>query len=126
MATATASLQNYRQSPRKVRLVADLVRGKTAEHALALLSALPKRAAEPMAKLIQSAVANAGIEGGARNLVISTIEVNSGVVFRRSMPRARGRASAIRKKSSKITLTVGPKAPKKAAKTSVAQPEEDK
>ena len=108
---ATASLQNYRQSPRKVRLVADLVRGKTAAHALALLSALPKRASEPMAKLIQSAVANAG--ASAQDVVISVIEVNSGVVFRRSMPRARGRASAIRKKSSKITLTVGPKSPKK-------------
>lgn len=116
MANATASLSNYRQSPRKVRLVADLVRGKSAAHALALLSALPKRAAEPMAKLIQSAVANAQVQGAAADqLVIATIEVNGGVVFKRSMPRARGRGSAIRKKTSKITLTLGPKKAKKVA-----------
>ncbi len=70
MADATAKLKNYRQSPRKVRLIADLVRGKTAEHALALLTTLPKRASEPMIKLIQSAVANAQLP--AKELVIST------------------------------------------------------
>lgn len=116
MAEATASLINYRQSPRKVRLIADLVRGKTAVHALALLSALPKRGADPMAKLIQSAVANAQVKGGAPagELVISTIQVNSGVVFKRTMPRARGRGAPIRKKSSKVTLTLRRKTPKAA------------
>lgn len=120
MANATASLKNYRQAPRKVRLVADLVRGKRAEHALALLSMLPKRASDPMAKLIKSAVANAQhMNGGSAvdNLVISKIEVNGGIVFKRSMPRARGRASAIRKKTSTVTLTlVGVEKKAKAAK----------
>lgn len=122
MANATASLKNYRQSPRKVRLVADLVRGKRAEHALALLSMLPKRASDPMAKLIKSAIANAqhANEGStAGDLVIAKIEVNGGIVFKRSMPRARGRASAIRKKTSIITMTLT-SMPKKAKKEKAA------
>ncbi|MBX4192251.1 50S ribosomal protein L22 [Candidatus Parcubacteria bacterium] len=108
MADATAKLKNYRQAPRKVRLIADLVRGKTVNHALALLATLPKRASDPMAKLIRSAIANAkttkGIE--AQDLVISHIDVGQGVVFRRFMPRARGKASPIRKKASHITLAL--------------------
>lgn len=105
MAEATAKLSNYRQSPRKVRLVVDLVRGKTAARALAQLSLLPKRASEPLAKLIRSAVTNAK-EGSASDLVISKIEVNKGMVFKRHMPRARGRASEIQKKTSHITLSL--------------------
>ena len=121
MANATAQLKNYRQSPRKVRLVADLVRGKRVEHALGVLSMLPKRASEPMQKLIKSAIANAAHNGGvsADTLVISKIEVNGGIVFKRSMPRARGRAAPIRKKTSIVTLTLSAiekkaKAPKQA------------
>ncbi len=110
MADATASLNSYRQSPRKVRLVADLVRGKSAERALALLANLPKRASLPLQKLISSAVANSGASAG--EVFISKIEVNGGVVLRRSMPRARGRASAIRKKSSHVTLSLTRKTPK--------------
>ncbi|HEY5383042.1 MAG TPA: 50S ribosomal protein L22 [Candidatus Paceibacterota bacterium] len=113
MTDATAKLKNYRQSPRKVRLVADLVRGKTAEHAIALLNTLPKRASEAMIKLIQSAVANAKMP--AKDLVISTIQVNGGVVFKRAMPRARGRSAPIRKKTSVITLGLSKRADKKAA-----------
>ena len=114
MAEATAKLKNYRQSPRKVRLVADLVRGKTAEHAIALLNTLPKRASEAMVKLIQSAVANSKLP--ASEVVISTIQVNGGIVFKRAMPRARGSSSPIRKKTSVITLGLSRRAvPKKAA-----------
>src|SRR5438105_1629238 len=104
MADATAKLKNYRQAPRKVRLVGDLVRGKSAAHALALLATLPKRASEPMIKLIKSAVANAKMP--AEELVISTVEINGGVVFKRFMPRARGRASQILKRTSHITLAL--------------------
>jgi large subunit ribosomal protein L22 len=107
MTEATAKLSNYRQSPRKVRLIADLIRGKSVPRALALLSTLPKRGSGPMASLLQSAVANAGAKGmPASELYISTIQVNGGLVFKRSMPRARGRASAIRKKTSHISLTL--------------------
>lgn len=114
MATATAKLSNYRQAPRKVRLIADLVRGKSAERALALLSMLPKRGAEPMAKLIKSAVANAK-DVSASELYISKIEVNGGIVFKRMMPRARGRGAQILKRTSHITLSLDKKAPKKKA-----------
>ena len=114
MTSATAQLKNYRQAPRKVRLLADLVRGKGAERALALLANLPKRASEPMQKLIRSAVANSGMP--AAELYISKVEVNGGMVFKRQMPRARGRASLIKKKASHITLALSTKAPKAPAK----------
>ena len=115
MATTSAKLSNYRQSPRKVRLIADLVRGKKAQVALALLTHLPKRGSEPMAKLIRSALANARSKGvSAQDLVISRIEVGQGIVFKRFMPRARGKASPIRKKTSHITLELSPA---QAAKT---------
>ena len=107
MATASATLKHYRQSPRKVRLIADLIRGKSASRALALLANLPKRGSEPMQKLLKSAIANA--KTPASNLYISGIEVNSGIVFKRQMPRARGRASLIRKRTSHITLRLADK-----------------
>ena len=112
MTEGTAKLKNYRQSPRKVRLVADLVRGKTAEHAIALLNTLPKRASEAMVKLIKSAVANSKLE--ASEVVISTIQVNGGIVFKRAMPRARGRSAPIRKKTSVVTLGLSRRAVPKA------------
>ena len=104
MSDASAKLKNYRQSPRKVRLLADLVRGKTAEHAINLLATLPKRGSEPMIKLIQSAVANSALS--SREVVISSIQVNSGIVFKRMMPRARGRSAPIKKKTSTITMNL--------------------
>jgi large subunit ribosomal protein L22 len=115
MTSSTAKLKNYRQAPRKVRLVADLVRGKTAERALAILATLPKRASDPLAKLINSAVSNARAKDGlsAADLVISTIQVNGGLVFKRSMPRARGRAAQILKRTSHITLGLSRKAENK-------------
>lgn len=109
---ATATLSNYRQAPRKVRLVADLVRGKSADRAISLLSVLPQRAGEPMLKLVKSAVSNAGVS--ASELYISSIAVNGGMVFKRIMPRARGRAAHILKRTSHITLALSKKAPKKA------------
>lgn len=110
MSAATAKLSNYRQAPRKVRLIADLVRGRSAQTALTLLANLPKRASAPMAQLIRSAVANA--KAPASELYIAKIEVNGGIVFKRHMPRARGRASQILKRTSHVTLSVDQKAPK--------------
>ncbi len=114
MSDASAKLKNYRQSPRKVRLLADLVRGKSAEHAINLLATLPKRGSEPMIKLIQSAVSNSKL--APREVFISSIQVNSGVVFKRMMPRARGRSAPIRKKSSTITLGLSKRTAPKAKK----------
>lgn len=100
-----ATLKNYRQSPRKVRLLADLVRGKEVQKALATLKFVNKRAAEPFAKLIRSAEANA-LSKGAKpgTLIIKAVAVDKGTVFRRFMPRARGSASPINKRNSHITV----------------------
>ena len=112
MTASTATLSNYRQAPRKVRLIADLVRGKSVTHALALLTMLPKRGSEPMAKLIKSAASNAK-DVPASDLYISKIEVNGGMVFKRMMPRARGKGAQILKRTSHITLSLDKKLPKK-------------
>jgi large subunit ribosomal protein L22 len=105
-----AVLKNYRQSPRKVRLLADLVRGKKLKDALSALQFVDKRASEPFAKVIKSAEANAKNAGVDTNtLVISKVAVDKGTVFRRFTPRARGSASAINKRSSHITVELGTK-----------------
>ncbi len=116
MADATAQLSNYRQSPRKVGLVVGLVRGKRVNEALIVLDAMPKRAAEPVAKLIRSAVANARTKGISQDdLVVSKMTVGQGVVFKRSMPRARGSMSMLQKKSSHVTVELSNVAPKAKA-----------
>ena len=112
MTASTATLSNYRQAPRKVRLIADLVRGKSVQHALALLTMLPKRGSEPMSKLIRSAASNTK-DVSAADLYISKIEVNGGMVFKRMMPRARGKGAQILKRTSHITLSLDKKLPKK-------------
>lgn len=102
-----ATLTNYRQSPRKVRLVANAVKGKNVSQAEVELSYMPKRAAEPIAKLIKSAVANASKEGiNTDTLVIKNIEVNQGLVMKRFMPRAMGVAKPIKKKMSHVTVAL--------------------
>jgi large subunit ribosomal protein L22 len=105
---AKAILKNYRQSPRKVRLVANSVRGKKVSAALVDLSFVPKRAAEPLKKLIESAVANAknNNDVDADTLVIKSIQVDQGFTMKRWMPRARGTAHPIRKKTCKVTVVV--------------------
>lgn len=116
-----ATLTNYRQSPRKVRLVADLVKGKPVARALAELSFLPKRAALPIEKLIRSGLANAKSSGVAtENLIVKNLRVDKGTVLKRSMPRARGSAARILKRSSTLVLEMGEKAPKKAKKVKEA------
>lgn len=105
-----AVLKNYRQSPRKVRLIADLVRGKKADEALTILKFVDKRAAGPFAKVIASAVANAKSQGkNVDKLFIKTVAVDKGTVFKRFMPRARGSASRINKRNSHISVELGEK-----------------
>ncbi|MCB9812267.1 50S ribosomal protein L22 [Candidatus Nomurabacteria bacterium] len=105
-----AILKNYRQSPRKVRLIADLVRGKKAADALATLNFVDKRAAQPFAKVISSAVANAKQQGAKEEeLFIKAVQVNKAPTFKRSMPRARGSASRINKRNSHISVELGVK-----------------
>lgn len=113
-----ATLTNYRQSPRKVRLVAHAVKGKSVEQADVQLSYMPKRAAEPIAKLIKSAVANAAKDGiDTSNLMIKNIEVNQGLVMKRFMPRAMGVAKPISKKMSHVTVALSEKPAEKANKS---------
>lgn len=102
-----AELSNHNQSPRKVRLVTDMVKGKTVGEALKALSFLPKRAALPVKKLIESAVANAKQKGeNPESLKIKNITVDSGGMMVRYMPRAMGRATPIRRKKSKVVVTL--------------------
>lgn len=105
-----AVLKNYRQSPRKVRLLADLVRGKRVDVALAQLRFIDKRAAGPFAKVITSAQANA-VQAGASadTLIIKKVSVDKGVTQKRFMPRARGSASTINRRASHITVELGTK-----------------
>lgn len=100
-----AILKNYRQSPRKVRLLADLVRGKKVVEALKVLSFVDKRAAGPFTKVIKSAAANAKQAGrDLESLKIARVTVDKGTTFTRFMPRARGSASPINRRSSHIIV----------------------
>jgi large subunit ribosomal protein L22 len=103
-----AILSNYRQSPRKVRLVADLIKGKKVKDADTQLNYLVKRASLPIKKLLNSAVANAVLQTGAQpeDLVVKNVTVDKGTVLKRFMPRAFGRASRINRRTSNVTLTL--------------------
>jgi large subunit ribosomal protein L22 len=102
----SAKLNNLRIAPRKVRLVADLIRGKNANRSLVFLNHTQKKAAGPMAKLLQSAIANAknNFQIDDKNLRISKITVDEGQKLKRWRPRSMGRAFGIQKKTSHITL----------------------
>lgn len=103
-----ASLKNYRQSPRKVRVAANAIKGKRVPEALTILQFMVKRASDPLAKLVASAAANASHNFGVPidMLVIKSLTVNKGVVLKRIMPRARGSASRINKRSSHVKLVL--------------------
>lgn len=120
-----AALNDYRQAPRKVALVAGLVRGKTVVAALQALQFAPKRASAPVEKLIRSAVANAAIAGftDINTLKIKEIQVNKAVTLKRIMPRAFGSASRINKRSSHVTVILSEivAKPSKADKVAVAE-----
>lgn len=104
---ATATLSQYRQSPRKTRLLADLVRGKKVEDAILQLDFRAKRSAPIFVKLIKSAVANAKAAGlDEKTLVVKSITVDKGPILKRSRPRAHGRAFPIHKHTSHIIVTL--------------------
>jgi large subunit ribosomal protein L22 len=102
-----AFLKNYRQSPRKVRLVTDLIKGKRVAEAFLILETLPKRASYPLKTLLNSAVSNAKqMDVDVGNLFVENATVNKGLVLKRTMPRARGSASRINRRTSHIMLTL--------------------
>jgi len=129
-ATAIATLRDLRVSPRKVRLLVDAIRKKTVAQALLTLQFSGKDASTPVAKLIQSAVANAEHNYGidVDSLVIAKAFVDGGATLHRWMPRAFGRAAKIRKRTSHITVVlegdVSEKAKKKVQKVEAVHTDE--
>ena len=109
---AKAYLKYIRISPRKVQIVADLIRGKDVGTAMAILMQTNKSASEPMIKLLKSAVANAenNFSMDPSKLYVSTVFATSGPILKRMMPRAQGRAYRINKRTSHVTLAVTEKA----------------
>jgi large subunit ribosomal protein L22 len=105
---ASAKLFSARLSPRKTRLVADMVRGKSIQTALTILKFSPQPSAKILAKLLSSAVANAEQKGAADvdQLFVKAIQVDGGSVLKRFLPRAMGRASKIRKPTSHISVVL--------------------
>ena len=107
----SASLRNVPTSPRKMRLVADLVRGMDVEQALGVLQFTPKEPAKRLYKLVRSAIANWEVKNeGARiednQLYIKEIMVDSGRMLKRIQPAPQGRAHRIRKRSNHVTLVI--------------------
>lgn len=132
MVESVASLRHIRITPQKARRVINMIRGKQANEALAILKFAPQGASEAIFKLVASAVANARVKADASNafldeqdLFISKIWANDGATLKRFRPRAQGRAFKILKRTSHITVVLstpdeiqvaGAKAAKKGAK----------
>ena len=132
MKNITATLSNFRQAPRKMRMVANAVRGKKVDVALVTLEFMAKKASLPIKNLIISALANAkNLDIPADNLLVKTIKVDSGSILYRRQPAAHGSAHPLRKRTSAIFVELGEApAPKrsggnkssKALATTVAAP----
>jgi len=108
MKEVKSSLKYLRIAPRKVRLVSDLIRGKSVKEAESILNFTRKRAALPILKLLKSAISNAkhNFKLDENKLYISKITVDEGPKMKKIFPRARGRADIIQKKTSHITLVL--------------------
>ena len=109
---AKAHLKFLRVSPRKVKILCDLIRGKDVKTASAYLMQTPKAASEPVLKLLRSAIANAENNNSmdVEKLYVSTAVANPGPVLKRGMPRAKGRYNRILKRTTHITIGVSEKA----------------
>ena len=105
---ARATLKYARISSRKVKIVADLIRGKNVDEALAIVKFTPKAASEIVEKLLKSAIANAENNHGMKsnNLYVAEIYANQGPTLRRIRPAAKGSAVRIRKRTSHITIVL--------------------
>ncbi len=105
---AKATLRYIRISPRKVGIVCDLIRGKSVAQANAILAVTPKAASEPLAKLVKSAAANAENNHGMdpEKLYVAETYATPGPIMKRFMPRAKGAANRINKRTSHVTVVV--------------------
>jgi len=108
MMETQAVLRGARLSAQKGRLIADLIRGKSVAEALDILAFSPKKGADLVKKVLESAIANAEHNNGADvdELTVSTVFVDEGMTMKRIRPRAKGRADRILKRSSHITVKV--------------------
>ncbi|WGD36746.1 50S ribosomal protein L22 [Lysinibacter sp. HNR] len=113
MVESIARVRHIRVTPMKARRVVNLIRGKQAEEALAILKFAPQGASEPVFKLVTSAIANARVKADATNtfldeqdLFISKAYVDEGTTLKRFRPRAQGRAFRINKRTSHITVVL--------------------
>ncbi len=105
---AHAMLRGFRESPRRVRMVADMIRGKSAGEALAILRLQQRKAAKMLSKVLTSAIANAteNEQADADKLVVSKVNVDGGPVQKRWMPRSMGRANRLLRRTSHVTVVV--------------------
>ncbi|MDO9578087.1 MAG: 50S ribosomal protein L22 [Candidatus Cloacimonadales bacterium] len=106
---AVARIRNLRGSARKARLILDLIRGKSVPEAQQILLFSKKRVASDVAKLLNSAIANATMKEGKTNIdemFVSKVYADDGPIMRRHRPRAQGRATIIRKRTCHITLEI--------------------
>jgi large subunit ribosomal protein L22 len=111
---AIARLRNYPTSPRRMRLLADLIRGMEVEKALAILEHHPQHSATPLFKLLKSAInnweqKNEGKSAADAGLVVKTIFVDGARTLKRMLPAPQGRAYRLRKRSNHVTLAVDSK-----------------
>ncbi len=111
---AVAKLNNYPTGPRKMRLLADVIRGMEVEKALAILEHHPQHNAVPLAKLLKSAISNweqknNGASAADSGLVVKTVFVDGGRVLKRMRPAPQGRGYRVRKRSNHVTLIVDSK-----------------
>ncbi len=105
---AKAILRKFRQSPRKVRMVADMIRGRGVDEALSILKFQPRKAAKMLSKVLTSAIANAteNEKADADNLVVAEVAIDPGPVEKRWLSRSMGRANRINRRTSHVTVVV--------------------
>jgi large subunit ribosomal protein L22 len=105
---ARAILRRFRESPRKVRMVADMIRGRTVDDAMSILRLQQRKAAKMLSKVLGSAIANAteNEKADADKLVVTNVSVDGGPVQKRWMPRSMGRANRINSRTSHVTIVV--------------------
>jgi large subunit ribosomal protein L22 len=105
---ARAVLRRFRESPRKVRAVAEMIRGRSVDDALSILRLQQRKAAHMLSKVLQSAIANAteNEKADAEKLVVTNVNIDCGPVSKKWMPRSMGRANRINSRTSHVTIVV--------------------
>ena len=105
---ARAFLRGFRESPRRVRMVAEMIRGKKVEDALAVLRFQQRKAAKMLTKVLTSAIANASENdhADADKLVVTRVDIDGGPVQKRWLPRSMGRANRLNRRTSHVTVVV--------------------